>query len=66
MAQTSHKAQGWYGDPFHLHSARWFSNGSPTALVIDDGVESQDPPPSTWYITNLLPAPQTEGGLIHA
>lgn len=66
MPHTTSKAQGWYGDPFRLHSARWFSNGSPTALVRDNGVESQDPPPSTWYINNLLPAPQTEGGLIHA
>lgn len=66
MAHGSSKAQGWYGDPFHQHNARWFSNGIPTALVLDNGVEAQDPPPDTWYTSNLLPAPKIEGGLIHA
>ena len=66
MSQGSSKAQGWYGDPFHQHSARWFSDGRPTALVLDNGIESQDPPPNTWHVSNLLPAPQAEGGLIHA
>jgi hypothetical protein len=60
------KAQGWYSDPFQQHGARWFSDGRPTALVRDDGVESQDPPPETWYARNLVPAPPTEGDLLHS
>ncbi len=37
--------QGWFVDPFGVHEARWFSQGRPTALVRDGGVESQDPAP---------------------
>jgi len=37
--------EGWYIDPFGRHEARWISAGAPTALVRDDGVESNDPPP---------------------
>ncbi|MGP8006426.1 MAG: hypothetical protein ACLP2J_05290 [Acidimicrobiales bacterium] len=47
------KAEGWYVDPYGLHDARWFSDGSPTALVHDGGVESQDPPPDTPYTGQL-------------
>jgi hypothetical protein len=47
MEHDPHNAQNWCSDPFGLHQARWFSNGIPTALVRDDGVESQDPPPET-------------------
>ena len=36
--------QGWYVDPFGVHGDRWISQGRPTALVRDGGVESQDPP----------------------
>jgi hypothetical protein len=39
--------EGWYVDPFGRHQARWISDGTPTALVRDGSVESQDPPPST-------------------
>lgn len=39
--------EGWYVDPFGGHQARWISDGTPTALVRDGSVESQDPPPST-------------------
>jgi hypothetical protein len=63
VAHGSRKAQGWYSDPFHQHGARWFSDGRPTALVRDSGVESEDPPPETWYANNLAPAPPTEGVL---
>ena len=35
--------EGWYSDPFLLHEDRWFSAGTPTALVRDEGVASQDP-----------------------
>ena len=38
--------EGWYVDPFGRHEARWISAGTPTALVRDEGVESQDPPPN--------------------
>jgi hypothetical protein len=38
--------EGWYVDPFGHHEARWISEGTPTALVRDGSVESQDPPPS--------------------
>jgi len=37
--------EGWYRDPYGRHAARWISDGTPTALVRDAGVESQDPPP---------------------
>jgi hypothetical protein len=38
-------AEGWYHDPYGVHEDRWFSAGSPTTLVRDQGVESSDPPP---------------------
>jgi len=47
MEHDPHNAQNWCPDPFGRHEARWFSNGTPTALVRDDGVESQDPPPDS-------------------
>jgi len=37
--------QGWFMDPFADHEQRWFSQGSPTALVRDGRTEAQDPPP---------------------
>jgi hypothetical protein len=37
--------EGWFKDPYHRHEARWISDGTPTALVRDAGVESQDVPP---------------------
>ena len=38
-------AEGWYRDPFKLHDDRWFSDGRPTSLVRDQGIESHDEPP---------------------
>lgn len=38
--------EGWCADPFGRHEARWISNGSPTNLVRDRGVESRDEPPT--------------------
>jgi hypothetical protein len=38
------RVQGWYQDPYGVHAQRWVSNGQPTALVRDGGVESYDPP----------------------
>jgi hypothetical protein len=37
--------EGWFKDPYERHEARWVSDGTPTALVRDAGVESQDTPP---------------------
>jgi hypothetical protein len=37
--------EGWFKDPYGRHEARWVSDGTPTALVRDTGVESQDAPP---------------------
>lgn len=39
-------AEGWYLDPYGLHDERWFSDGSPTALVRDGRTVSQDTPPT--------------------
>jgi hypothetical protein len=41
--------EGWYVDPFGHHEARWFSDGSPTALVRDGNAESDDAPPSLSF-----------------
>ncbi len=35
--------EGWYTDPYQRHEARWLSEGRPTSLVKDGGVESTDP-----------------------
>jgi hypothetical protein len=37
--------EGWFKDPYQRHEARWMSDGTPTALVRDAGVESQDAAP---------------------
>jgi len=37
--------EGWYLDPYGLHEARWFSNGTPTKLVRDGEAESYEEPP---------------------
>jgi hypothetical protein len=44
MEVTHGKAQNWCLDPFGHHEQRWFSQGMPTALVRDHGVEGRDPP----------------------
>jgi len=46
MEHDPHNAQNWCPDPFGQHEARWFSDGIPTALVRDGGVEGQDPAPA--------------------
>jgi hypothetical protein len=66
LPRTLHKAQGWYRDPYRQHVARWFSDGSPTALVRDDGVESMDPPPEHPFVGPLEAADESEGELLHA
>ena len=40
-------AEGWYRDPYGLHGDRWFSDGQPTSLVRDRGIESRDEPPQS-------------------
>ena len=42
--ETEHE-EGWYTDPYARHEARWFSDGTPTKLVRDQGVDSYDAPP---------------------
>ncbi len=37
--------EGWYTDPYERHDARWFSDGTPTKLVLDGVTESYDEPP---------------------
>jgi hypothetical protein len=39
-------AEGWYRDPYGIHQDRWFSAGTPTSLVRDQGTEGHDDPPS--------------------
>jgi hypothetical protein len=47
--------EGWCTDPFGLHEARWLSDGVPTKLVRDNGVESyEDPPDEDWTVTPSL------------
>jgi hypothetical protein len=50
---------GWQSDPFGLHEQRYFSQGEPTKLVRDGGVESYDPPPTTrtaWAVGHVAAA----------
>jgi hypothetical protein len=49
--------EGWHIDPFGQHEARWISDGTPTSLVRDDGVESKDPPPDAPYSGTIQPLP---------
>ena len=37
---TDADQEGWFTDPFLLHDERWLSNGRPTKLAKDAGVES--------------------------
>ncbi len=51
--------EGWYVDPFGVHAARWFSDGTPTALVRDKGgVESYDAAPDTAFDGDLERVPE--------
>ena len=53
--------QGWFADPFGAYESRWFSQGTPTALVRDGRRESQDPPPEPVWNGRLAPAPVAPG-----
>jgi hypothetical protein len=48
------KAEGWYKDPFGIHTDRWFSDGQPTALVRDGAQEGHDPPPDAAFSGPLI------------
>ena len=52
--------EGWYTDPFARHEARWMSNGKPTKLVRDGGVDSYDDPPDEKPTVKPLPIEGTE------
>jgi hypothetical protein len=52
--------EGWYIDPYGRHEARWYSDGTPTALVRDGGVEANDPAPDEPVAAELKP--WTQGG----
>ena len=43
MSHTGGSAEGWYKDPTRHHAERWFSDGTPTALVRDGDTTAQDP-----------------------
>jgi hypothetical protein len=43
VTMNGESAEGWYKDPTGHHSERWFSDGTPTALVRDGQVEAHDP-----------------------
>jgi hypothetical protein len=47
---------GWYRDPYGVHEDRYFSQGFPTKLVRDRGVEAYDPPPDGVLPKVLVPA----------
>ena len=54
-------AEGWYRDPFAIHEDRWMSQGRPTKLVRDGGVEAYDPPPDLPLPTELVPCVSDSG-----
>lgn len=56
--------EGWYKDPYARHESRWISDGTPTALVRDAGVASQDPPPDdpvTMGLERVVEATREDG-----
>jgi hypothetical protein len=54
------EAEGWYRDPFAVHTDRWFSDGRPTALVRDGDQEGHDPPPDGAFSGPLVEAAVSE------
>jgi hypothetical protein len=53
-------AEGWFQDPYGRHDARWFSSGSPTALVRDGTIERTDAPPEQMAAVPLVPIEDPE------
>jgi hypothetical protein len=51
------REEGWYRDPYGLHTDRWFSDGRPTKLVRDERAESYDDPPPGDPPRPLVPVP---------
>lgn len=49
-------ATGWYQDPYRRHELRWISGGSPTRLVRDGDVTSNDDPPAEPFEGPLVAA----------
>jgi hypothetical protein len=45
VTENSAAVEGWYRDPYGIHQDRWFSAGTPTALIRDQGTEGHDDPP---------------------
>ncbi len=52
------REEGWYTDPYRRHEARWFSDGTPTELVRDQGKTSKDPAPGGSYAEQPKPVPE--------
>jgi hypothetical protein len=52
------REKGWYSDPFGRHEGRRMSDGAPTKLVRDEGVESYDEPPDEE--PSVIPTPIAE------
>lgn len=57
---TLMQAEGWYRDPFGIHTDRWISDGQPTALVRDGEREGHDPPPDKAYSGPLVESTTSE------
>lgn len=51
-------AEGWYRDPYGIHQDRWFSAGTPTSLVRDQGTEGHDDPPGYPPAGPLMEIPE--------
>ncbi len=54
LHNEAERPEGWYRDPFEVHTDRWFSDGQPTSLVRDDGLESHDPSPADHWDGPLI------------
>ena len=55
-------AEGWYQDPYAIHEDRWMSQGRPTKLVRDAGIESYESPPDLPLPDVLVPATSAASG----
>lgn len=65
---TEPAKEGWYEDPDHRHEYRWFSQGSPTDLVMDNHQTSRDAITVTdpaEYASMDLAQPPDDGPLLH-
>jgi hypothetical protein len=46
--------QGWHPDPFEVHRFRFFRDGKPTGLVMDNGAETYDEPPEAKTDVSIM------------